>query len=222
MATGQPVELTPTTHPVLGPGLTIYADRRQAWGSLFLALAFFAVALLGIVLGTGDLSGQSAGTGGIELPPILGLAEIAGALVIGAWSVRSAWLAIGRIRNPATLVVGRDGFEFRTGDGPVGWDEVESVGDPGSPDERPRALRVQLKDRAEYARRHSLSLFGLLLSRANQGDLVLGHDTIMPIAAVQALMRKRLAEFSGDGRSTAAIPAAAVSRRPKRRPSPKR
>jgi hypothetical protein len=119
------------------------------------------------------------------------------------------------MRNTASLVVGRDGFEFRVGDGPVGWDEVESIGDRSSPDDQPRNLRVQLKDPGEYASRHSLSPVGRLLSLLNRRELVLGHDTIMPLGAVQALMRKRLSEFRDTDSAPATVRAA--SSRPARR-----
>ncbi len=223
MATGPQVDSTPVNHPVLGPSVSIYADRRASWGSLFLALAFLVVGLLGLLLGAGDLTGQSAGTGGIELPPVLGLGQIVAALVVGAWAIRSALMAIGRIRHPATVLVGRDGFEFAAGDGPVGWDEVESVDDTSAPEGQPRSLRVQLSDPAAYRIRHSVSPFGRSLSYLNHGDLILGHDTIMPTAAVQALMRKRLAEFRGIDPVAARPPAAALRRAPKRRhPAPRK
>ena len=219
MASDRQTESTPVNHPVLGPAVEIYSDRRQSWGSLFLDLAFLCVALLGFVLGYGDMTGGTASNvGGLTLPPILGLAEIAGAAVVAAWAIRAAWRAIGRIRGPAFIVVGRNGFEYQAGNGPVGWDEVQSVGDPNSPDEQPRTLKVQLRDPSEYARRHSLSAIDRAFSLLARGDLVLGHETIMPVSEVQALMRKRLAEFRGVDHSSAAISPAALSRTPKRRP----
>ena len=219
MASERQTESTPVNHPVLGPAVEIYADRSQAWGNLFLDLAFFCVALLGFVLGYGDLTGGTASNvGGLSLPPILGLGEIVGAAVITAWALRAAWLAIRRIRNRAFLVVGRDGFEYLAGSGPVGWDEVESVSDPSSSDEQPRTLRVQLAEPGDYARRHRLSPIGRALFLLARGDLVLGHETVMPLPQVQALMRKRLAESRGTGGEGAAVSPAAVSRTPKRRP----
>jgi hypothetical protein len=221
---GEPVardrqtESTPVKHPVLGPAVELYSDRRQSWGALFLDLAFLCLALLGFVLGLGDLSGGTTSNfGSLTLPPILGLAEILGAVVMAAWAIRAGSLAIGRIRRPALLVVGRDGFEYLAGNGPVGWDEVESVADANSPDEQPRTLKVQLNDPGEYARRHSLSPVDRAFSLLTRGDLVLGHETIMPVAEVQALMRERLAEFRGVARSGVAISPAALGRKPKRR-----
>jgi hypothetical protein len=218
VASDRQTESTPVNHPVLGPAVEIYSDRRQSWGTLFLDLAFLCVALLGFVLGAGDLTGGTSSVGSLTIPPILGLAEIAGAAVVAAWAIRAAWRAIGRIRGPAFLVVGRDGFEYLAGNGPVGWDEVESVSDANSPDEQPRALKVQLKDPGDYARRHSLSPIDRAFSLLTRGDLVIGHETIMPVAEVQALMRKRLTEFRGVDRSGVAVSPAAVSRTPKRRP----
>jgi len=217
VASDRQTESAPVNHPVLGPAVEIYSDRRQSWGTLSLDLAFLCVALLGVVLGYGDLSGgTTSNVGNLTLPPILGLAEIAGAAVIAAWAVRAASLAIARIRRPALLVVGRDGFEYLAGNGPVGWDEVESVSDPSSPDEQPRTLRVHLNDPDDYARRHNLSQIGRIVSLLSRGDLVLGREAIMPVDKVQALMRKRLAEFRGD-QSIDPISAAPVSRRPARR-----
>jgi hypothetical protein len=223
VASERQTESTAVKHPVLGPAVEIYCDRRLSWGALFLALAFLCVALLGFILGAGDLSGSSSDVVGLTLPPILGLAELAGAAVVAGWSLRSAGLAIGRIRGRPLVVVGRDGFEYLAGDGPVSWDEVESISDPGSPDEQPRTLRVQLKDSGDYARRHALSPIGRVIALVSRGDLVIGRDTIMPMAEVQALMRRRLVESRGIDQSSGIIPAAAQSRRSgRRRQAPKK
>ena len=218
MASDRQTASTPVNHPVLGPAVEIYADRRQSWGTLFLDLAFLCVALLGFVLGYGDLTGGTvSNVGSLTLPPILGLGEIVGAAVIAAWAIRAGSLAIGRIRRPAFIVVGRDGFEYLAGNGPVRWGEVESVRDSSAPDEQPRTLKVQLRDPADYARRHRLSPIDRAFSLLTRGDLVLGHESIMPVPAVQALMRKRLAESRGIDRSDVAVSPAATSRTPKRR-----
>ena len=185
MASGRPIESTPLVHPVLGPAVTIYCDRRQALANLFLDLAFLCVAFVGLFLGLGDVAGTNSGAGGLTLPPILG--------------------------------VGRDGFAFRVGDGPVGWDEVEDIGDRSSPDDQPRNLRVELKDPGEYASRHSLSPISRILSLLNRRELVLGHDTIMPLVEVQALMRKRLSEYRGTDSAPATVRTLAPSRPAKRR-----
>jgi hypothetical protein len=219
VAADRRIESTPLNHPVLGPSLSIYSDRRQALAGLFLDLAFMCVALIGFLLGMGDLTGGSSDASGLRLPPILGLAQILAAIVVAAWAIRAGWQAVGRIRNPASVIVGRDGFQFQSGDGPVGWDEVDSVGDSRYPDDQPRSLRVRLSDPAEYRRRHSLSPVGLVIARLNRGELVLGHDTVMPINTLQALMRKRLAEFQGSSpvAVTGAAAVTASNRPPKRR-----
>jgi hypothetical protein len=217
VASGRPIESTPLVHPVLGPAVTIYCDRRQALANLFLDLAFLCVAFVGLFLGLGDVAGTNSGAGGLTLPPILGVAQIAAAFVVGAWSIRAGVRAIGRMRNTASLVVGRDGFAFRVGDGPVGWDEVEGIGDRSSPDDQPRNLRVELKDPGEYASRHSLSPIGRVLSLLNRRELVLGHDTIMPLVEVQALMRKRLSEYRGTDSTHATVRTVSPSRPSRRR-----
>jgi hypothetical protein len=223
VASDRQTESTPVNHPVLGPAVEIYSDPRQSWGTLFLDMAFLCVALLGFVLGFGDVSGgTTSNVVNLTLPPILGLAEIVGAAVIAGWAIRAGSLAIGRIRRPAFLVVGRDGFEYLAGKGPVSWDEVDSVSDPNSPDEQPRTLRVHLNDPGDYARRHSLSPIDRAFSLLTRGDLVLGHETIMPLGKVQAMMRKRLEEFRGIGGSSVSISPAALSRTPKRRPRPRK
>jgi hypothetical protein len=186
-----------------------------------LALAFICVAVLGVVLGSGDLSGgTSSKLGNSELTPLLGLAEIGGSILITGWAIRTAALAIGRIRNPIVLVVGRDGFEYQAGAGPVGWDEVETVSDPGAPDAQPRNVRVQLSDPDDYLRRHNLSPVDRAVFLLARRDLILGRDTIMPVEKVQALMRQRLAESRGLVERRTGISAAAEPRRQKRRAHP--
>lgn len=217
MASGRPIESTPLVHPVLGPAVTIYSDRRQSLANLFLDLAFLCVAFIGFFLGLGDATGSNSGAGSMGFPPIVGVAQIAAAFVVGGWAIRAGTLAIGRMRNTASLVVGRDGFEFRVGDGPVSWDEVESIGDRGLNDNQPRSLRVRLEDPGEYASRHSLSPLSRALLRLNRRELVLGHDTIMPLAAAQALMRKRLSEYRGTDHAPATGRTAAANPAPKRR-----
>ena len=217
MASGRPIESTPLAHPVLGPAVTIYCDRRQSLANLFLDLAFMCVAFIGFFLGLGDATGSNSGAGSLSFPPIVGVAQIAAAFVVGGWAIRAGTRAIGRMSNTASLVVGRDGFEFRIGDGPVTWDEVESIGDRGLSDDQPRSLRVQLEDPGEYASRHSLSPLSRALLRLNRRELVLGHDTIMPLGAVQALMRKRLSEHRGTDPAPATGRTVAAKHAPKRR-----
>ena len=60
MASGQPTVSTPANHPVLGPAVSLYADRSHSLGMVFLGLAFIGVALLGFVLGSRDLLGGTS------------------------------------------------------------------------------------------------------------------------------------------------------------------
>ena len=205
MAKGQQIDSIPVNHPVLGPAVSVYEDRGQALGVLFLYAAFFFLGLLGVVLGNADLSGGIAA---------LGLAEIAGGIFLSLYSARAAFIAIRRLRQPVALVVGRDGFECDRGNGPVRWDEVASVGDPGAPPNRPRMLRAQLIDPQDYVRRHALSPFAVIELRVHHNDLYLGNSTKMPVAAIQALMNERLAEFRHAGHDAAAPK---PTRAPKRR-----
>ena len=217
MASGRPIESTPLAHPVLGPAVTIYCARRQSLANLFLDLAFLCVAFIGFFLGLGDATGSNSGAGSMSFPPIVGVAQIAAAFVVGGWAIRAGTRAIGRVRSTASLVVGRDGFEFRVGDGPVSWDEVEGIGDRGLNNDQPRSLRVHLEDPGEYASRHSLSPIGRVLFLLNRRELVLGHDTIMPLGAVQTLMRKRLSEYRGTDLAPATARAGVTRHAPKRR-----
>jgi hypothetical protein len=188
VAPGQKIESSPLQDPVLGPALALYDDRSKTLGGVYLSLALFALGILGLYFGAGDLIGGNIFLGGAYVLAGLGL---------GLYGVRGAILGGYRVRNPLSLIVGRDGFRYAGSGGSIGWDEVASVGDPGSPPDRPRVVRVQLVDWAEYMDRHGLSWLGRIRLRANQNDLFLSRDTVMPIAAVQALMRRRLDEFRG-------------------------
>ena len=205
MATGQQIDSIPVNHPVLGPAISVYDDRRQALGVLFLYAAFFFLGILGVVMGNADLSGGSAA---------LGWAEVAGGIFLSVYSVRAAFIAARRLGQPIALVVGRDGFEYARGNGPVRWDEVATVGDPAAPPDQPRMLRVQLVDPQDYVRRHALSPIAGIELRVHRNDLYLGNGTRLSVAAVQALMNERLAEFRHAGHDASAPkPARALKRR---------
>ncbi len=176
----------PGKHSVLGPAVSIPDDRRQALGSLFAYLAFALIGLMGLYIGRTDLDGGSA---------LLGLGEIAAGLVVVVYCVRAVIAAAGRLRHPIALVVGRDGFEYFGGDGPVSWEEVAAIGDPVPPPRAPKALRVHLQDPADYVVRHAMSPVARVILRIHRNDLLLGRDTLMPVEAVHALMCKRLAEY---------------------------
>jgi hypothetical protein len=205
VATGQQIDSIPVNHPVLGPAVSVYDDHRQALGVVFLYAAFFCLGILGVVLGISDLGGGTAA---------LGIAEVPGGTFLSLYSVRAAFIATRRLGQPIALVVGRDGFQCARGNGPVGWDEVESVGDPSAPPDRPRMLRVQLVDPQDYVRRHALSPFAVIELRVHHNDLYLGNSTKMPVAAIQALMNERLAEFRRVANGAAAPK---PTRAPKRR-----
>jgi hypothetical protein len=225
VASGQQTESIPVDHPVLGPGVSIYADRRQIFGVIFLYLALIAISVVGVVLGAGDLTGGGNGIATFGVPgPVVGVAEIAAAVVVSTWSIRATIFAIGRIRQPITLVVGRDGFEYVGGHGPVGWDEVSSVGEPAGRNRAPGKLTVQLADPHDYAVRHALSPFARVALRFDHYDLAVGHAIVMPLSDLQSLMRRKLADFRAVRRDRVGAPRnAREARAPKRRrASPKK
>ncbi len=214
MTTSPQIDSISVEHPVLGTAVSIYADRRQALGSTFVYLAFVLLGILGLFLGQSDLASGSA---------VLGLAELAGGVVLGLYSIRAALAAARRLRNPLTLVVGTEGFEYVGGNGPVRWDEVATVSDPAFRPGRPATLKVQLNDPGDYVVRHALSPVARVMLRVNHHDLVLGRDAVIPVEDAQALMRERLAESrvadGGSEEPQARAPKRRALRRP--RPSPK-
>jgi hypothetical protein len=214
VTTSPQIDSISVEHPVLGTAVSIYADRRQALGSTFVYLAFVLLGILGLFLGQSDLASGSA---------VLGLAELAGGVVLGLYSIRAALAAARRLRNPLTLVVGTEGFEYVGGNGPVRWDEVATVSDPAFRPGRPATLKVQLNDPGDYVVRHALSPVARVMLRVNHHDLVLGRDAVIPVEDAQALMRERLAESrvadGGSEEPQARAPKRRALRRP--RPSPK-
>lgn len=215
MTTSPQIDSISVEHPVLGTAVSIYADRRQALVSTFVYLAFVLLGILGLFLGQSDIASGSA---------VLGLAELAGGVVLGLYSIRAAFIAARRLGRPIALVVGREGFEYARGNGPVQWAEVATVGDPASPAAQPRMLRVQLVDPQDYVRRHALSPVEGIELRVHHNDLYLGNGTRLSVAAVQALMNERLVEFRRVAHGESEEPARARRRpqAPKRpRPLPK-
>jgi hypothetical protein len=213
VATSRQIDSIPVEHPVLGTAVEIYADRRQALGSTFVYLAFVTIGILGLVLGQSDLSSGST---------VLGLAELAGGVILGLYSIRAALTAARRYRNPLTLVVGTGGFEYVGGKGPVGWDEVAAVSDPASRPGRQATLKVQLNDPGDYVVRHALSPVARVMLRVNHNDLVIARDAVIPVEAAQDLMRKRLAGSRPVAHDESAAPPARALRQPRplRRPRP--
>jgi hypothetical protein len=185
MTSGRTAVSAPTNHPVLGPSVQIYDDRNGARGSLLLGLACVCLGPVGLYYGLPDLSNGDT---------LLGLAYAIGGGFLFLYGVWLAYRATGRLRRPVALVVGRDGFE-KAGAEAVGWDEVATVSDPASSAEAPRIVRVQLVDPEDYSTRHRLGPIARFMLRGRQGDLFLGREMAMPVAEVQALMRRRLAEY---------------------------
>lgn len=209
MATNPQIDSISVEHPGLGTAVEIYADRRQALGSTFVYLAFVLLGILGLFLGQSDLASGLA---------VLGLAELAGGVILGLYSIRAALAAARRYRNPLTLVVGTEGFEYVGGNGPVGWDEVTTVSDPASRPGRQATLKVQLNDPGDYVVRHALSPVARVMLRVNHNDLVIARDAVIPVEAAQDLMRKRLAESRPVAHDAAAPKPARAPKRRRRTP----
>jgi hypothetical protein len=209
VATNPQIDSISVEHPVLGTAVSVYADRRQALGSTFVYTAFVLLGILGLVLGQSDLASGLA---------VLGLAELAGGVILGLYSIRAALAAARRYRNPLTLVVGTEGFEYVGGNGPVGWDEVATVSDPAYRPGRQATLKVQLNDPGGYVVRHALSLVARVMLRVNHNDLVIARDAVIPVEAAQDLMRKRLAESHPLAHDAAAPKPARAPKRRRRTP----
>jgi hypothetical protein len=170
--------------------------------------------LAGLAMASSDLSSGNT---------LIGVAQAAGAVVVAVYGIISARIDLKRRSRPALLLIARDGFELSTGPGPVSWDEVATIGDPRSPDGDPKNLRVQLDDPIGFADRQGLSPVGRLMLRVNRGDLVLGSGMALPVATVEAMMRKQLSEFhhsESDGTGSPSESGAKRIRAPKgRRPT---
>ena len=208
MASGGKIESIQVDHPVLGPALSIYDDRRQSLWTLAAYVGFFCLGIMGTLLGRGDL------LGGADL---LGLLEIAGGSFLSLYSIRAFVMALGRLRQPVVLMVGRDGFQCARGNGPVGWEEVAAVSNPGTTPTKPKPLRVRLDDPEDYVRRHGLSPLQRYMLRAHNNDLIIDAATLMPPAGVEAVMNERLAEFRRARQGSGEPAGAPTNRRPKRR-----
>jgi hypothetical protein len=126
---------------------------------------------------------------------LLGLAEIAGSIVIAVWGLRAFIINVRMFRDPVLVVVGRDGFDFTFGHGPVMWGEVETIGDPGARGGTPGALRVYFSDPKDYEDRHDLSAFDRLMMRLSKDSITLATTNILPVDQLEKLMLKRLQEY---------------------------
>jgi hypothetical protein len=215
VASGQRTKSSAIDHPALGQAVAIYDDRARTRLNLPFGLGLVVLGISGVFMGSGDLAVGNA---------ILGWAYVGGSVFLSLWGIRGAFQAARRLRNPISLVVGRRGFEYSDGPGPISWDEVATISDPSSPAGQPRRLRVQLNDPEDYIARHALSPLSRLMLRINRDDLFLGRDTIMPVVEAESLMRRQLAEFRRAGSAPASGPASTpVRTAPRgRRPSRKR
>ena len=205
MTSGQAPDSVELDHPVLGPSVAIYDDRRGAQRHLAMALIMAAGGILGLVVGGNDLRTGEAATG-----VVLVVAGVA-LLVYGVTEVRAT---IRRFGSPVRLVVGERGFEDTSVERPIVWDEVESIGFEKVGRGQPGAVRVQLRAPGEFAEQHALSRQARLMLRINNGGLYLARGARMPAADVLDLMSDRLA-----GHLRSRKPPAAPAQRIRRRTS---
>ncbi len=187
---------TPVDDPLLGPSVSIFIDPTRALRNALFDTAYFVVAAIGILLGIADASTNSVDLLGVTTPGyFLGLAEIAGSIVIAVWGLRAFIINVRMFRDPLLVVVGREGFDFTFGHGPVMWNEVETISDPGARGGSPGALRVFFSDPEDYEERHELSAFDRLVMRLAKDSITLATTNILPVDQVETLMLKRLQEY---------------------------
>ena len=207
MPSNQPVKST--THPVLGPGTAIYDNRGRTRLRRNVYVLMVPLGLFGIWLGRGDIASGST---------LTGAAQALAGVILACYSLRAAWADSKRLANPVRLVIARDGFAVMPEDRPILWREIESVGDPRSPANDPRTLRVQLSDPDDFERSHSLPLWSRMILRFNRGDLVLGSGMAIPILNAQTLMHDQLTAFRRKGSATAAKPLDSRAQKARRTP----
>jgi hypothetical protein len=189
MTTGPIASSAEVDHPTLGPSVAIYDDRRGATRHLLMSSAMAAGGVLGIVVGGNDLRTADGSTGSLLV--FMGILV----LIYGATEVIAT---LRRLRTGVRLIVGNGGFEDTSIVGPVGWDEVESIGFEKVGRGLPNAVKVQLREPRDFAGRHRLSRTARLILRMNNGALYLARGALMPTADVLELMGSRLAEFLRD------------------------
>jgi hypothetical protein len=205
MTPGQRADSIEMDHPTLGPSVAIYDDRRGAQRHLLMAVVMAAGGILGLLVGGNDLRTSEAATG-----VVLVVAGVA-LLLYGVTEVRATAKRFG---TPVRLVVGESGFEDASVDGPIAWDEVETIGFEKVGRGQPGAVRVQLRASGDFADQHALSRQARLMLRINNGGLYLARGTRVPAADVLDLMSDRLAAHLRNLR-----PAAAPAQRIRRRTS---
>lgn len=184
-------------HPVFGPAVAIYDDRRRTRWRLAFWILLIPLSIWGLLMAQGDLAGGNV---------LFAVGQTAAVVVVATYALQAIRVDIKRMKNPIRLLVARDGFELSTGIGPISWNDVETISDPRSPDGDPKNLRVQLDDPRGFAERHALSPIARLMLRVNKGDLILGSGMARPVATVETMMQGQLAEFR---RSESAGPSSA-------------
>ncbi len=184
MTAGQPADSIEMDHATLGPSVAIYDDRRGAQRHLLMVIVMAAGGILGLLVGGNDLR-----TGEIATAVVLLIAGVA-LLLYGGTEARATAKRFGA---PVRLVVGEGGFEDASVDGPIAWDEVESIGFEKVGRGQPGAVRVQLRASGDFANQHALSRQARLMLRINNGGLYLARGTRMPAPDVLDLMSDRLA-----------------------------
>ena len=205
MTPGQTTDSIEMDHATLEPSVAIYDDRRGAQRHLLMVIVMAAGGILGLLVGGNDLR-----TGEIATAVVLLVAGVA-LLAYGVTEVRATAKRLG---TPVRLVVGEGGFEDASVDGPIAWDEVETIGFEKVGRGQPGAVRVQLRAPGDFADQHALSRQARLMLRINNGGLYLARGARMPAAEVLDLMSDRLAAHLRNLR-----PAAAPAQRIRRRTS---
>jgi len=186
MTPGQTTDSIEMDHATLGPSVAIYDDRRGAQRHLLMVIVMGAGGILGLLVGGNDLR-----TGEIATAVVLLVAGVA----LLAYGVTEARATAKRFGTPVRLVVGESGFEDASVDGPIAWDEVETIGFEKVGRGQPGAVRVQLRASGDFADQHALSRQARLMLRINNGGLYLARGTRMPAAEVLDLMSDRLAGY---------------------------
>lgn len=206
MTSGQTTDSAEMDHPTLGPSVAIYDDRRGAQRHMLMVIVMAAGGILGLLVGGNDLRTGETATAVVLLVAGIGL------LLYGVTEVRAT---AGRFGTPVMLVVGESGFEDASINGPIAWDEVESIGFEKVGRGQPGAVRVQLRAPGEFADRHAFSRHARLMLRLNKGGLYLARGARMPAAEVLDLMSDRLAEYL-HSRKPPPAPAQRIRRRTSR------
>jgi len=202
MTTGPVTSSAEVDHPTLGPSVAIYDDRRGATRHLFMSAAMAAGGILGLLVGGNDLRTAEGSTGALLV--------IMGILLL-AYGATETQATIKRLRTPIRLIVGNGGFEDTSIDGPIEWDEIDSMDFEKVGRGVPHAVRAQLHEPREFAKRHALSWTARTVLRMNNGALFLARGALMPANEMLELMEGRLAGHLRENRPPPPPPPAARS-----------